>query len=108
MSHHLLSSLPSTPPLTAVHTILKDLLPFTGYFRFNPELSVDVPMDESNPAKLDQMMDDAKRYVEAHKSELQQAAACLLEPKTPRQKVQEWTTSQWTKLYSRMRHLSSS
>jgi len=65
-------------------------------------------MDESNPVKLDQMMDDANRYVEAHKSELQQAAACLLEPKTSKQKVQEWTSSKWNKIYSRMRHLTSS
>ena len=91
---------------TAVHTILKDLLPSPGYFRFNPQLSEDFLIDESRPARLNKMMEDAKRYVEAHGDELQWAATCLLAPKTPKQKAQEWANSQWNKLLTRTRHLT--
>jgi len=52
------------------------------------------------------MIEDAKSYVEVHRDELQWAATCLLAPKTPKQKAQEWANSQWNKLLTRTRHLT--
>ena len=97
---------PNLPSNTAVHTTLKDLLPATSYFRFNPQLSEDFLIDESRPDRLDKMIEDAESYVEGHRDELQWAATCLLAPKTPKQKAQEWANSQWNKLLTRTRHLT--
>ena len=88
------SSFP-TPP--AVHTILCDLLPPSTYFRFNPELSSDVPIDESTQKRLDELVSDAERYIVANREHLDRAAACLLEPKWARQKAREWAGLQWSR-----------
>ena len=81
-----------------------DLLSPTIYFRFNPELSEDIAIDESNPAKLEQLVDDANGYIDSNEEELQRAISCLLAPKKPSQKAQEWVNAQWNSMLSRTSH----
>lgn len=89
----------------AVHTILEDLLP-SCYFRFNPELTKDIPINESDPDKLAQLVDDANRFVDDNQEAMERAAAYLTAPKKPSQKIQEWVAMQWNKALSRTRHMT--
>ena len=91
----------------AVHTILKDVLPADTYFRFNPQLSEDVMMDESKPEKLEILTRDAESYLAANEPKLQLAAASLLQGKRPRQRVWEWVERGWNTATTRATRLTS-
>ncbi len=82
----------------AVHTILKDVLPASVYFRFQPDLSEDILIDESNPERLEQLVRDAERYLRANPELVQQVAESLTAPKTSMQKAQDWADTYWNKL----------
>ncbi len=83
---------------TAVHTILKDVLPASAYFRFQPDLSEDILIDESNPEKLEQLVRDAERYLRANQELVQRAVQSITAPKTSIQKAQDWADTYWNKL----------
>lgn len=85
----------------AVHTILKDVLPASAYFRFQPELSEDILIDESNPEKLEQLVRDAERFLRANPDLVQQVSESLTAPKTTIQKAQDWADTYWNKLANR-------
>ena len=73
----------------AVHNTLKDLLPATTYFRFNPNLSADVPLDESDPIVIDQLITDAQNYIDKYDWKYRSAADSLVKRKTGWQIIQE-------------------
>jgi calcium-independent phospholipase A2-gamma len=93
---------------TAVHTILKDLLPRSTYYRFNPELTEDIAIDESKPEKLEQLIQDADNYIRNNHELLKLAAASLTADKQPHQRAEEWVRSQWNKAQSRFTPLRTS
>ena len=62
---------------TAVHTILEDLLPKNVYFRFNPSLKSDIPLDEGQQDELNKLIMDAEHYLQANEKEFQGAAEAL-------------------------------
>ena len=93
---------------TAVHTILKDLLPRSTYYRFNPELTEDIAIDESKPEKLEQLVQDANDYIRDSNELLNLAALCLTAKKQPHQRAEEWAWSQWNKVQSRFSLLRTS
>ena len=86
----------------AVHTILKDLLPPSTYFRFNPELTDDIAIDESKPEKLEQLVQDANRYIRDNHELLRLAALTLTAKKRPQQRAEEWVWSQLNKAQSKL------
>ena len=81
-----------------MHTILKDVLPTSVYYRFQPDLSEDVVIDESNPEKLEQLVRDAERFVRTNPDLMQEAVDCLTAPKTSLQKAQDWADTYWNRL----------
>ena len=85
-----------------MHTILKDLLPPSTYFRFNPELMEDIAIDESKPEKLDQLVQDANKYIKDNHELLRLAALSLTAKKRPQQIAEEWVWSQLNKAQSKM------
>ena len=87
---------------TAVHTILKDLLPPSTYFRFNPKLSEDLAIDESKPEKLDQLVRDANSYIMDNDELLRVAATCLTAKKKPHQRAEMWAWSQLNRIQSKL------
>ena len=89
----------------AVHTILKDLLPRSTYYRFNPELTEDIAIDESKPEKLEQLVQDADNYIRNNHELLKLAAASLTADKHPHQRAEEWVRSQWNRAQSRFSSL---
>lgn len=74
----------------AVHTTLQDLLPSDVYYRFNPPLTHDVPLDESRPEIRDSIINDAARYAHINSSKVEKAVESLLRPRNKTQKVYDW------------------
>ena len=83
----------------AVHTILKDVYDSSVYFRFQPDLSEDISIDESKPEKLDMLCKDAEQYVTSQEDVLRRAASSLMAGKTSLQKARVW----WDNRLSRTR-----
>ena len=75
---------------TAVHVVLQDLLPDSIYFRFNPELSEDISIDERRPQKLELMCKDASSYLARERERMEKAAVCLMQQRTVQQKTWDW------------------
>lgn len=73
----LLKVVASATDTEAVHTILEDLLPKNIYFRFNPPLKTDIPLDEGSEETLDKLVLDAEHYLEKKQKELQDATTAL-------------------------------
>lgn len=93
--------------ISAVHTILKDVYDPSVYFRFQPELSEDITIDESKPEKLALLCSDAEQFVSAHQHVLEQAVGCLMAQKTPKQKVQVWLNSNRNRIFGRIHHFKN-
>ena len=72
-----------------MHITLEDLLPSTVYFRFNPNLSIDAFLDESDPKALDQLKVDAKNYIDKYEWKYHKAADSLLQKKSSARHVRE-------------------
>lgn len=70
--------------------MLDGLLPPDSYFRFNPCMSEDVPLDESRRERLDLLQTAAARYLERNEDKLRRAAAVLLQEKGAMQRLAEW------------------
>ncbi|XP_019738527.1 calcium-independent phospholipase A2-gamma [Hippocampus comes] len=73
-----------------VHTMLDALLPPDTYFRFNPHMSEDVPLNESRVDKLNFLMDEGERYLERNDAKLRKAAGVLTREKSCIQRLGEW------------------
>ncbi|XP_056280723.1 calcium-independent phospholipase A2-gamma [Pseudoliparis swirei] len=84
---HVISSATDTEE---VHTMLDALLPPDTYFRFNPYLSEDIPMNESRPEKLNFLKAEGERYLERNEAKLRMAASVLGQEKSAIQRLAEW------------------
>ncbi|XP_051912015.1 calcium-independent phospholipase A2-gamma [Hippocampus zosterae] len=73
-----------------VHTMLDALLPPDTYFRFNPHMSEDVPLNESRVDKLNFLMGEGERYLERNDAKLRKAAGVLTREKSCIQRLGEW------------------
>uniref|UniRef100_A0A8C9FY76 Calcium-independent phospholipase A2-gamma n=1 Tax=Pavo cristatus TaxID=9049 RepID=A0A8C9FY76_PAVCR len=73
-----------------VHTMLDALLPPDTYFRFNPLMNEDIPLDESRKEKLSQLQTDGIRYLERNEEKLRKAAKILTQEKSALQKFHDW------------------
>nr|XP_042717103.1 calcium-independent phospholipase A2-gamma isoform X2 [Chrysemys picta bellii] len=73
-----------------VHTMLDGLLPPDTYFRFNPLMNEDIPLDENRKEKLNQLRTDGIRYLERNEEKIKKAAKILTQEKTVLQKLNEW------------------
>ncbi|KAK9525629.1 hypothetical protein VZT92_016316 [Zoarces viviparus] len=74
-----------------VHTMLDALLPPDTYFRFNPYMSEDIPMNESRAEKLNFLKGEGERYLERNEAKLRKAAGVLGQEKSTIQRLAEWT-----------------
>ncbi|XP_077565331.1 calcium-independent phospholipase A2-gamma [Stigmatopora nigra] len=73
-----------------VHAMLDGLLPPNTYFRFNPYISEEVPLNESREEKLNFLTEEGKGYLERNDAKLRKAAGVLTEEKGVIQKMAEW------------------
>ncbi|XP_007245084.3 calcium-independent phospholipase A2-gamma [Astyanax mexicanus] len=84
---HVISSATDTEE---VHTMLDALLPPDTYFRFNPYMSEDIPLDESRAERLNFLQTEGQRYLERNEPKLKKAASVLSQEKSTIQKLAEW------------------
>uniref|UniRef100_A0A1A8EYZ4 Patatin-like phospholipase domain containing 8 n=1 Tax=Nothobranchius korthausae TaxID=1143690 RepID=A0A1A8EYZ4_9TELE len=84
---HVISSATDTEE---VHTMLDALLPQDTYFRFNPYMSEDVPLNENRKEKLNLLKSEAERYLERNEAKLRKAASVLGQEKGAIQRLAEW------------------
>ncbi|MEQ2174261.1 hypothetical protein GOODEAATRI_006068 [Goodea atripinnis] len=84
---HVISSATDTEE---VHTMLDALLPPDTYFRFNPYMSEDVPLNENRQEKLNLLKDEGGRYLEHNEAKLKKAASVLGQEKGAIQRLAEW------------------
>ncbi|XP_056596141.1 calcium-independent phospholipase A2-gamma-like isoform X1 [Triplophysa dalaica] len=73
-----------------VHTMLDALLPPHTYFRFNPYMSEEVPLDESRDEKLQQMQTEGLRYLERNQEKVRRVVHKLTRDKSSVQTLTEW------------------
>ncbi|XP_061570440.1 calcium-independent phospholipase A2-gamma [Cololabis saira] len=84
---HVISSATDTEE---VHTMLDALLPPDTYFRFNPYMSEDIPLNESREEKLNFLKSEGERYLERNDAKLRKAASVLAQEKGTIQRLAEW------------------
>lgn len=84
---HVISSATDTEE---VHTMLDALLPPDTYFRFNPYMSEDIPLNESRIEKLNFLKSEAENYLERNEAKLRKAATVLVQEKGAIQRLAEW------------------
>lgn len=70
--------------------MLDALLPPNTYFRFNPYMSEDVPLDENRQERLDYLQAEGRRYLERNENKLKKVASVLTQEKGIVQKLAEW------------------
>uniref|UniRef100_A0A8C2F1N2 Patatin-like phospholipase domain containing 8 n=1 Tax=Cyprinus carpio TaxID=7962 RepID=A0A8C2F1N2_CYPCA len=73
-----------------VHTMLDALLPPNTYFRFNPYMSEEIPLDESRQDRLDVLQTEGQQYLERNENKLKKVASVLTQEKGIVQKLAEW------------------
>nr|XP_012601265.1 calcium-independent phospholipase A2-gamma isoform X1 [Microcebus murinus]XP_012601285.1 calcium-independent phospholipase A2-gamma isoform X1 [Microcebus murinus] len=73
-----------------VHIMLDGLLPPDTYFRFNPVMCENIPLDESRNEKLDQLQLEGLKYIELNEQKMKKVAKILSQEKTTLQKINEW------------------
>nr|XP_044991955.1 calcium-independent phospholipase A2-gamma isoform X2 [Jaculus jaculus] len=73
-----------------VHVILDGLLPPDTYFRFNPVMCENIPLDESRNEKLDQLQLEGLKYIERNEYKINKVAKILCQEKTTLQKINDW------------------
>ncbi|XP_008571856.1 PREDICTED: calcium-independent phospholipase A2-gamma isoform X1 [Galeopterus variegatus] len=73
-----------------VHIMLDGLLPPDTYFRFNPVMCENIPLDESRNEKLDQLQLEGLKYIERNEQKLKKVAKILSQEKTTLQKINDW------------------
>ncbi|XP_049422293.1 calcium-independent phospholipase A2-gamma [Epinephelus fuscoguttatus] len=84
---HVISSATDTEE---VHTMLDALLPPDTYFRFNPYMSEDIPLNESRVERLNFLQAEGERYLERNEAKLRKAASVLAQEKSTIQRLAEW------------------
>ncbi|XP_066525386.1 calcium-independent phospholipase A2-gamma [Hoplias malabaricus] len=84
---HVISSATDTEE---VHTMLDALLPADTYFRFNPYMSEDIPLDENRAERLNFLQAEGQRYLERNETKLKKAASMLSQEKSTIQRLAEW------------------
>jgi len=70
--------------------MLDALLPPDTYFRFNPYMSEDIPLNESRIEKLNFLKGEGERYLERNEDKLRKAASVLGQEKGAIQRLSEW------------------
>lgn len=70
--------------------MLDALLPPDTYFRFNPYMSEDIPLNESRIEKLNFLKSEAENYLERNEAKLRKAATVLVQEKGAIQRLAEW------------------
>lgn len=73
-----------------VHIMLDGLLPPDTYFRFNPVICENIPLDESRNEKLDQLQLEGMKYIERNEQKMKKVAKILSQEKTTLQKINDW------------------
>ncbi|XP_060543051.1 calcium-independent phospholipase A2-gamma-like isoform X3 [Pantherophis guttatus] len=73
-----------------VHIMLDALLPPDTYFRFNPLMNEDIPLDENRKEKLNKLRTDGIRYLERNDEKLKKASKILSQEKNILQKLSNW------------------
>ncbi|XP_015090061.1 calcium-independent phospholipase A2-gamma isoform X2 [Vicugna pacos] len=73
-----------------VHVMLDGLLPPDTYFRFNPVMCENIPLDESRNEKLDQLQLEGLKYIERNEEKMKKLAKILSQEKTTLQKINDW------------------
>lgn len=73
-----------------VHTMLDALLPPDTYFRFNPYMSEDIPLNENRIERLNFLKSEGERYLERNEAKLRKAASVLSQEKSTIQRLAEW------------------
>ncbi|GAB1297412.1 Calcium-independent phospholipase A2-gamma [Apodemus speciosus] len=73
-----------------VHIMLDGLLPPDTYFRFNPVICENIPLDESRDEKLDQLQLEGMKYIERNDQKMKKVAKILSQEKTTLQKINDW------------------
>ncbi|XP_007455403.1 PREDICTED: calcium-independent phospholipase A2-gamma isoform X4 [Lipotes vexillifer] len=73
-----------------VHVMLDGLLPPDTYFRFNPVICENIPLDESRNEKLDQLQLEGLKYIERNEEKMKKLAKILSQEKTTLQKINDW------------------
>ncbi|XP_008304752.1 calcium-independent phospholipase A2-gamma [Stegastes partitus] len=84
---HVISSATDTEE---VHTMLDALLPPDTYFRFNPYMTEDIPLNENRVERLNFMKGEGERYLERNEAKLRKAASVLGQEKSTIQRLAEW------------------
>ena len=92
---------------TAVHMILKDIISSSIYFRFNPFLYENIPIDECDPKKLDSIVQLAEDYVKENYTILEKTAKVLTQEKTVWMSMKEKTLSAKDHLHLLLRKLQT-
>lgn len=78
----------------SVHMTLKDHLPPSAYYRFNPYLAESFLLDEIRPEKIRQMQLNAQMYCQKNEAKLQKAVDQLKLTRLPHQKLQDFFNHQ--------------
>ncbi|XP_073476009.1 calcium-independent phospholipase A2-gamma [Aquarana catesbeiana] len=73
-----------------VHRMLDALLPPDTYFRFNPVMNEDVPLDENRKEKLNQLQSDGQQYLDRNEEKLKKAAKVLKQERSTFQYISDW------------------
>ncbi|XP_077328186.1 calcium-independent phospholipase A2-gamma [Lithobates pipiens] len=73
-----------------VHKTLDALLPPDTYFRFNPVMNEDIPLDENRKEKLNQLQSDGQQYLDRNEEKLKKAAKVLKQERSTFQYISDW------------------
>lgn len=77
---------------SGVHLILKNTLDPSSYFRLSPYLCENYELNETQPDKIKQMIDEAKSYIDRNDILLQRLADKLKQDRLPNQKIMDFTS----------------
>ncbi|XP_072509130.1 calcium-independent phospholipase A2-gamma [Notamacropus eugenii] len=73
-----------------VHVMLDGFLPPDTYFRINPVMRENIPLDESRNEKLDFLQLEGIQYLERNEEKMKKLAKILTQEKTSLQKLSDW------------------